>query len=335
MRALVTGGGGFLGSAIVRALRKRGDEVTSISRGSYPELEALGASTRHVDLTDAGQVLAAVEAARPDVVFHTAARTGIWGGREVYFPTNLNGTRHVLAACLESGVERLVYTSSPSVCFDGRDHLRAQNDLPHARRFQAHYPASKAQAESLALAANGRGSLATCALRPHLIFGPGDPHLLPGVLARAKQGSLRIVGKGHNEVTLTYVENAAHAHLLAAECLTQDAPHAGRAYFIGQEQPVKLWEWINELLARLDLAPIERRVPTAVAKTAGGVLELVWRALGRSEEPRMTRFLAAQLSSSHSYDMQPARRDFGYREQVAMPAALEHTVRDLKARGFG
>ena len=171
MRVLVTGGGGFLGGAVVRELVARGHEVGSASRGDHPELAELGVTTQRLDLGDekaTGEALEGYEA-----VVHAAALTGVWGRREEFFRTNVDGTRNVLAACLRHGVARLVYTSSPSVCFTGKDHRGAGNDLPYARRFLCAYPETKAIAERLALAANGKGRLSTCALRPHLVFGPG------------------------------------------------------------------------------------------------------------------------------------------------------------------
>src|SRR5207237_4860169 len=139
------------------------------------------------------------------------------------------------------GVPRLVFTSSPSVCFDGRDHVNASNDLPYAKRFLAAYPETKARAEKLVLAANGARGLATVALRPHLVFGPGDPHLIPRLLDRARRGRLLAVGDRKNRISLTYVDNAAHAHVDACDRLEPGAAHAGRAYFIAQTEPVRLW----------------------------------------------------------------------------------------------
>ena len=327
MRAVVTGGGGFLGRAIVERLLADGHEVTSVSRGDYPELAELGVTVERADLADAAAVRRALAGA--EIVFHAAAKAGVWGPREEYWAANVDGTRHVLEACLEHGVERLVYTSSPSVCFDGEDHVNAGNDLPYARKFLAHYPASKAVAEAMVLEANGERGLATCALRPHLIFGPRDPHLVPRLLERARAGQLRIVGPGDNEVSLTYVDNAAHAHLCAAERLTPVAAHAGKAYFISQEEPVKLWDWIAMLLERVGAPPVERRISTRAARTAGAVLETLWKTLGLAGEPRMTRFVAAQLATSHSYDMAPAREDFGYEELVPMDEANERLIAAL------
>ncbi|HTF89899.1 MAG TPA: NAD-dependent epimerase/dehydratase family protein [Planctomycetota bacterium] len=325
MKCLVTGGGGFLGREIVERLRARGDEVLSISRSLHPELEILGARTLAIELNERERLLEALQGI--ECVFHTAAKAGVWGSREEFWRTNFAGTLNLLQLCQKAGVAKFVYTSSPSVCFDGRDHFRASNDLPYAKRFLAPYPASKAAAEHTVRVANGNGGLATFALRPHLIIGPRDPHLLPRLVARARSGALRIVGSGENEVTLCAVENAAHAHLLAADTLTMKAQHAGRAYFIGQEQPVLLWPWIAELLERMGVPPPKRRISAKTAYALGALCELTWSALRKPGDPPMTRFLAAQLSRSHSYDMSPARRDFGYREILSLPEATEAIAR--------
>jgi nucleoside-diphosphate-sugar epimerase len=323
VRALVTGGGGFVGAAIVRALRARGDDVVSFSRARHRSLDDLGVEHVPGDVADAASI---AEAARGiDTVFHAAARTGIFGPAREYERTNVGGTRNVIDACRRAGVARLVFTSSPSVCFDGRDHVRASNDAPYAPRFLCEYPRSKARAEALVLAAHGHG-LATCALRPHLVFGPGDPHLLPRIVARARAGKLAAVGSGANEVSLTFVDNAAHAHVCAADRLSLASAHGGRAYFIAQEEPVNLWSWIRDVLVRLGEPPVARRVPLSLAYAAGAACETAWTLARAGGEPPMTRFLALQLARSHSYDMEPARRDFGYRELVSMRDATERTI---------
>lgn len=327
MRVLVTGGGGFLGGALCRRLIERGDEVTSLSRGDYPGLREVGVRTVRADLTDTAAVARAAEGC--DVVHHVAALAGVWGRRRDYWHANVEGTRSVLEACRSAGVTRLVHTSSPSVCFDGEDHRMASNDLPRATRFLAHYPASKAEAEALVLDASGP-DLATCALRPHLIFGPGDPHLLPRVVEAARAGRLARVGDGTNEVTMCFVDNAAEAHLCAGDRLQPGAPLAGQAYFIGQEEPVRIWEWLDQLLAALGDPPIRKRISLGAARTVGGLLELLWTLLPLPGEPRMTRFVATQLATSHSYTMEPARRDLGYREVVGLEDATRRTAEWLR-----
>lgn len=337
MTALVTGGGGFVGGAIVRRLLAEGRAVRSTSRGTYAELAALGVEQVPGDLADGEHLARALDGV--DTVFHVAARAGIWGGARDYRRANVDGTLRLLDACRAAGVTRLVYTSSPSVCFDGTDHVDASNDLPHARRFLAHYPASKAEAERAVLAANGTrtagGTLATCALRPHLVIGPGDPHLLPRLVERARAGKLAIVGRGENAISVTDVENAAAAHLDAARSLAPGAPHAGRAYFVAQAEPVRLWPWLNAILAELGHAPVTRRVPLALANAAGAVCEAVWTLTRRADDPPMTRFVARQLATSHTYDLGPARRDFGYEERIDLARATRRAIDDLAARGFG
>ncbi len=329
MKVLVTGGSGFLGRAIVAELLARGWEVSAASRRPSAELEALGARTIAMDLGDPASVDAAVRA--HDAVVHAAARTGIWGPRAEFLRTNVEGTKHVLAACRRQGVRRLVYTSSPSVCFDGRDHRRADESLPHARSFLCAYPESKALAERAVLAANGRDGLATCVLRPHLILGPGDPHLLPRLIERARAGRLAIVGDGANEVSFTWIENAAAAHADALAALEPGARCAGRAYFVAQEEPVRLWDWIGELLQGIGVPRPGRRVSRRAAYASGALCEAAWRALRRSDEPPMTRFLALQLATSHSYDVSAAKRDLGYRERVSTREASERVVDSFRS----
>ncbi len=329
MRVLVTGGGGFLGGAVVRELLSRGHQVRSISRGHYPELEELGVASYQADLADGGPAL--VEALQGvECVIHCAAKAGVSGSRESYMRPNYGGTKVLLSAARDAGVTRFVHTSSPSVCFDGTDHINAGPELPHATHFLAPYPESKSLAEKAVLAANRQGNFHTCALRPHLIFGPGDPHLLPKLLERARSGRLMQVGPGTNQVSMTYVENGALAHVLAAEQLHADAPIAGRAYFVNQTDPIQLWDWIGEVLAALELPPVQRQVSLGFAYKVGAVLETMHRWFARKGDPAMSRFIAQQLASSHSYDMAFLQRDLDYTERVDMQEATRRTVEDFR-----
>lgn len=331
---LVTGGGGFLGRRLIELTlaASPGRDVRFLARGRYPEVEALGARGSSVDLTDPAAEAALREVVRGcDTVHHVASKAGVWGPYDEYARINVAGTERLLAACVAEGVRRFVYTSTPSVIGYGHD-AEGIESAPYPATFETPYGETKAKAEQLVLAHNGRGGLATVALRPHLIFGPRDPHLLPRVLDRARAGSLVIVGDGKNRVDLTYVDNAAYAHLDAERALTgPDAACAGRAYFISNDEPVVLWEWLGGVLAELSIPPLKRRVPMGLTAAGGSVAEWVWRAFGLAGEPRMTRFLALALARSHWYSMAPAKRDLGYTVRVPMSAATAATVASLRS----
>lgn len=326
MRALVTGGGGFLGSAIVRQLRARGDEVVSFSRGNYPELTALGVEQRRGDLCD---VNALVEAALGcGIVFHVAAKAGIWGTFQEYHQANVAGTENVIAACRIHSINRLVYTGSPSVVFDGSDVEGGNESLPYPAHFEAHYPHTKAIAEQAVLAANSP-SLATVSLRPHLIWGPGDNHLVPRIIAKARAGKLRRIGSRSCMVDTVYVDNAAEAHLNAADRLAPGAPPAGKAYFISNGEPLPLWEMVNRILAAAGLPPVTRSVSPSVAYLAGTVCEAAWKALRLSGEPPMTRFVAKELATAHWFDISAAKKDLGYEPRVSIAEGLKRLQESL------
>ncbi len=319
MRALVTGGAGFLGRAIVRRLLDRGDFVRSLSRGSHPELAEWGVETLRGDVADSDVVLRA--AAGCTVVFHVAARVGAWGPRAEYRRTNVTGTENVVAACRRHGVPKLVYTSTPSVVHDGSDIEGADESLPYAKHFETAYPETKAEAERLVLAANGE-TLSTLALRPHLVWGPGDNHLIPRLIARARAGRVRLIGRKDKLIDATYIDNAADAHLLAAERLGPGAACAGRAYFIAQGEPCPSSELMNAILAAAGLPPVTKHLPTALAWAAGAVAETAFWLMRREQEPPLTRFVARQLSTAHWFDISAARRDLGYAPAVSTRQGL-------------
>jgi nucleoside-diphosphate-sugar epimerase len=329
MRALATGGGGFLGGAIVRLLCARGDSVRSFSRQSYPALEALGVEQVRGDLADVAAVTKA--AAGSDIVFHVAARPGVWGPWEEYHRANVVGTENVVAACRANGIRRLVFTSSPSVIFAGADQHGVNESAPYPKRFLAHYPHTKALAEQAVLAANGP-DLATVALRPHLIWGPGDPHLIPRLIGQARAGRLKWIGREPKLVDTVYVDNAAAGHLQAADRLVPGSPVAGKVYFLSQGEPEPLWDFVNRLLAAAGLPPVTRGVSAGVAYSTGAVWEAVYRLLRLRGEPPMTRFVARQLSTAHWFDLTAARRDFGYAPSISTEEGLKRVAVWLQSR---
>jgi nucleoside-diphosphate-sugar epimerase len=319
MKALVTGGGGFLGLALVRALRQRGIPVRSFSRNEHPALRLLGAEHRGGDLADPAAVSQAM--AGCDFVFHVAAKAGVWGRYADYHNANVVGTQNVIAACRQQGITHLVYTSSPSVVFDGADQEGIDESTPYPTHFEAAYPQTKAAAEKLILAANDH-RLATVSLRPHLIWGPGDNHLLPRLAARARAGQLRRIGAQPKRVDTVFIDNAVDAHVLAAERLAPGSPIGGKAYFISQGEPVELWDMINRLLRAIGVAPVKKSIPRWLAlKLAWGFEAFHWLTM-RPGEPRLTRFVVRELTTSHWYDISAARRDLDYSPRITLAEGL-------------
>jgi nucleoside-diphosphate-sugar epimerase len=326
VHALVTGANGFLGRYIVEQLLARGDKVRALVRRDAPELAALGAEIARGDVRDLPALFAAAEGV--DTVFHVAAVAGIWGPWKHYFEINFRGTAHVLEACLRNKVRKLVFTSSPSVTFAGGDQCGVDESVPYPETYLAHYPRTKAMAEQVVLDANS-DELQTCALRPHLIWGPRDQHLIPRLLDRARSGNLRFVGNRQNLIDAVYVENAAAAHLQAAEALTPGSPVCGKAYFITNDEPVNCWEWIDQILALAKLPPVKKGISTRAAYTVGAAMEAAWWLLRRTDEPRMTRFLALQLGTSHWFNIAAAKRDFGYEPKISMAEGMRRLAVSL------
>jgi nucleoside-diphosphate-sugar epimerase len=329
---LVTGGTGFLGRRLVERLLAEGRSVTVLARRADPALAARGVRFITASLDDAPAVAAACT--RRTTVFHTAAKVGVWGRYDDFFRTNVLGTRAILAGCRAHGVARLVYTSTPSVVYNGQSLANADESLPLTTSCPSPYPLTKAIAEREVLAANST-ALRTIALRPHLIWGVGDPHLVPRVLARARAGRLRVIGDGKNKVDMVHVENAVDAHLAAESALLALSPKntqsaAGRAYFITNGEPVVLWDWINQLLTALGEPPVTRRISLSTASALGAVCETLWRVLPVSTEPPLTRFIAAELAKDHWFNLTAARRDLGYAPRITMSIGTAELIAHLK-----
>lgn len=332
MRILVTGGGGFLGQTLCRLLVARGHAVTSFNRGHYPALDVLGVRQVRGDLADPEAVLRAAQGA--DAIFHNAAKAGAWGAYDEYHRANVVGTDNVLAACRVHGVARLIYTSTPSVTHRATHPVEGGGEArtPYGTHFKAAYPATKTIAEKAVLAASDT-RLATIALRPRLIWGPGDNQLLPRLVARARAGRLRFVGDGSNRIDTTFIDNAAQAHLDAFEHLAPGSACAGRAYFVSNGEPRPVREIVNALLHAAGAPEVTKTLPFGVAYTVGAVLEAAWRMLPLKGEPPMTRFLAEQLATPHWYDISAARRDFGYLPKVSIAEGLERLAAWWRRRG--
>ena len=330
---LVTGGGGFLGGHIVRKLLARGDAVRTFGRRKYPELAALGVDCRRGDLADAGAVKGAVKGCR--AVIHAGALPGVGGRYQEYYNANYLGASHILDAALACGVRKLVYTSTPSVVHGGASIEGGDESLPFPEHYHNPYAETKAMAEKLILAANSPSfSFATIALRPHLIFGPGDTQLIPKLLKRARKGGLARIGNGRNLISVSYVENVADAHLLALDKLRPDGPMAGKAYFVNEPEPVNCWDFINRIVEGAGLPRIRRSVPYTVAYAAGWMCEKLHVFLRRAGDPRVSRFLANQLATSHWFRVDAIRRDLGWEPRVPLEEGIQRMLEDVKLRGL-
>jgi nucleoside-diphosphate-sugar epimerase len=326
-KVLVTGGGGFLGGAIVRQLVDRGDAVRSFSRKFYPELAQMGVEQIQGDMADKIAVEQACKGI--ELVFHVAAKPGVWGDYADYYPTNVLGTQHVIDACKKQGVSRLVYTSSPSVVFDGTDMEGVDESAPYPEKFHAAYPKTKAMAEQMVIKAADK-DLMTITLRPHLIWGPNDNHLVPRIIERARR--LVRVGSGKNRVDTIYIDNAAQAHVLAADRLKGNPELSGKVYFISQDDPVPLWDLVDDILKAAGQPPVKRTIPRKMAWLVGALLEFVYTMFRIRGEPQMTRFLADELSTAHWFDIRAARKDLGYAPAVSINEGLRRLEHWLQNR---
>lgn len=311
---VVTGGGGFLGKALSKALISEGALVRTIQRSFYPILDELGVKQFQLDLstTSVNELAKVINGA--DIVFHTAAKVSMWGIEADFIASNINGTKNLIEACIVSKCNRFVFTSSPSVIANGSDLRDVDESIPYPNFYHSLYPKTKAKAEQIVLAANS-DKFFTLSLRPHLIYGPGDTSLEELVVKKAKAGRLVQIGAGENLADFTYIDDCVEAHLCAAESLLNNPNCRGRAYFISQGQPIKLWEWIEAALRRNNLPAIKRKIPARLAIFLGSFFETICKLSPIDIDPPFTRFLAEEMSTDHYFDISAARRELGFNPQ--------------------
>ena len=319
MRVLVTGGSSLIGAGVAAALLARGDEVVVQQRGRSETLSRLGVRQELGDIRDLDVVLAA--AAGCDAIVHLAARVGVVGDWEDYRSINVDGTRNVLHAAQRNGVGRVVHVSSPSVAHGGEPIVGGGADEPVLGRRRAWYPESKAMAEIDALAAAG-DELGVVAIRPHLVWGPGDTQLVGRIVERAVTGRLALVGGGRALVDTTYLDNAVDALVAALDAVEPGARCSGRAYVVSNGEPRMIRELVEGICHAAGVPFEPRTVSLRVGRSLGAVVERAWPLLRRDDEPPLTQFLAEQLGTAHWFDPRPARDDLGWTPVVSIDEGL-------------
>jgi nucleoside-diphosphate-sugar epimerase len=326
VRVAVLGGGGFLGSHIVRRLLERGDQPVVMGRHRYPAVEAWGVRGVVGDVRDPAALDRALTSV--DAAFLVAAKVGYWGSYESYRSVNVDGVQAVLDGCQRHGVRRLVYTSSPSVVI-GAGGVEGGEDesLPYPAKYLSAYGPTKAEGERRVRAAHRPGTLHTVCFRPHFIFGPGDPQVAPRLVARSRQGRLVQIGDGTNQVDVTYIDNCVDAHVMGLDALADpDAAVGGRTYFVGQERPVRLWDFVARILEGFGAPPVRRRLSYGTAYRLGWTIETGYRLARSAAEPPLTRMAALILGTPHWFDHSAVQRDLGWSPRIGLEEALQRTI---------
>lgn len=324
-KVVVTGGGGFLGRALSLRLRNHGYQVVSIARGDYPELRKHGITTLRADLAQSFSSQIASQLSNCDAIFHIAAKTDMWGRRKDFIASNVTSTENLLKFAEQNGIRNFIFTSSPSVIARDTDLLGVDESLAYPKGYRAYYPETKAQAEKLVLSANGRQGVSTVSLRPHLIWGPGDTGIAPFVLKKGAIGKLTQIGSGENVVDFTYIDDCVDAHILALEKLNSNPKIGGEAFFISSGEPVKLWGWVNKVLALNGLKPVSKKISFAKAFKIARALETVCSLIPGQPEPPFTSFIVSQMATSHYFDINKARKLLGYNPKISVDVRLEQT----------
>jgi len=325
MKVLVTGAGGFLGTHIAKKLIEEGHEVVNLSRGTYKHLEEMGVKSFRGDLQEIDSIKPALEGI--DAVIHTASKVAMWGKWDDFYKINVEGTQNLVKLCREKNINKIVYTSSPSVVFGDQSLEGVDESISYPDDSYSMYAKSKAIAEKWILE-QADNKLKVVSLRPHLIYGPGDQNLFPRLIEAAKKGKLKRVGDGTNKVDVIYVENAALAHLNALEKLESNPSINGKAYFLGQENPVVLWDFIDQVLDMANAPRPKKQISFNKAFKIGNVIEKGLKLVGvYNVHPPMTRFVALQLSKSHWFDHSNATKDLDFTPQYSIQEGLEKTLR--------
>jgi len=323
MRVLVTGASGMFGAGVAQALAARGDSVTVLQRRP----SGLGLHEVLADVAEASMVRQAL--ARQDAVIHLAAKVNVIGPEQEYQRTNVDGTQAVIEGCRQAGVRRLVYVSSPSVAYPGRSLVGVGAAPADPTAARGPYARTKAIAEGMALAADSDG-LAVVAIRPHLVFGPGDTQLVARLVDRASRRRLPVIGPGAALLDITYVSNAVDA-LVAA--LDRCEEVHGQALVVTNGEPRPIRELLDAICDAADVPRPSRRVPVRLAKSAGSMVQAAWdfhdhlRLNRPASDPPLTRFVVEQMSTAHWFDQRDTRRALHWEPRISLDEGFEELRR--------
>lgn len=319
MKVLVTGGSSLIGVGLAAALNARGNDVVVQQRSRSRALEQIEVRQELGDIRDPDVVIRA--AAGCDAIVHLAAKVGVVGAWQEYRSVNVDGTRNVLGAARRHGIAQVVHVSSPSVAHGGEPIVGGAADAPVLGRRRAWYPESKAMAEIDALAA-ASDALGVVAIRPHLVWGPGDTQLVGRIVERASTGRLALVGGGRALVDTTYIDNAVGALVAALDAVAPGARCSGQAYVVSNGEPRTIRELVEGICLAAGVPFAPRTVSLRIGRSLGAVVERAWPLLHRTDEPPLTQFLAEQLGTAHWFDPRPARDDLGWTPTVSIDDGL-------------
>lgn len=318
-KILVTGGGGFVGRALIKRLLDQGFMVSSISRNRYPTLDQWGVKQAIGDLRNRTFVREAIQ--NHQIIFHVAAKAGYWGSYTEYYQSNVVATRNLLEEGARAGIEQFIYTSSASAVFGGKPIENGHRNKPYPRKPLNAYTKTKALAEQLVLSEESF-PFKRLALRPHIIWGPGDRHLVPRLLARAEAGKLKQIGRGNNIIDSVHIENFIDAQLLAMNALETKKQVNRQAYFVTNDDPVNLWDFINQILTQAGLDPVKSHIPARIAKSLSWLLTGFHKTFNPKQEPLLTPFLVDELAKSHWFDITDTKKDLGYEPKISLIQGL-------------
>jgi nucleoside-diphosphate-sugar epimerase len=327
MKALVTGGTGFLGGALTRRLHGMGWDVTALGRNPIRlnELEDEGIRPLRLDIEQKDELIAACKG--QEIVFHCAAFPSPWGNYEKFYQANVIGTRNVVQACLENNVKRLVHVSTPSIYFDYNSRMEVKENDPLPNPISA-YAATKLLAEEEVDKGFADG-LAVVSIRPRALFGEGDTVIFPRLLSRLKSGGLPILGDGENIVDLTYIQNVVDALLLCAESPENTL---GKKYNISNGDPVKIWYLVSRICDELSLPRPARKISYKTANAAAIAIEFMYSLIPYSPEPPLTRLTVSMLAHSTTLDISAAKEELGYQPKVSVEEGVERFLKWWKEK---